>query len=254
MIISKFKLLGCYIYKRSRLEESPVKLNLEHYFCDDIGLYAVYFDPNFEYNFVSLTQKKDWDLLALSTFRLSLFNLIATNSIQLVLFEDEKSYFGSFFKRKYKSFYIKILNPIIKGNDKFSEVILKSIEQVNNEQGIKAELKIYIRYINDVFLGKNNEYNRPEKKLIIQLIKYYAKDYNWITIKKEKRLLGIYKDYKVELNKIYIPRLKLHFKELEKYYEDVVKEHDVLRQFAIKLRNALINDFDRRHPKDDNYD
>lgn len=254
MIIAKFKLFNFYFHKRKRLSEEVFDIDFDSYFCDDIGQYVIYNDPNFEYDFVSFSEKKDWKMLALWTYRLSIFNLLISKNIQLVRFKDEKSYFNGLRKRDYQSFYFKVVNDKCQGNDKFCNEILRYIIQANNELNEKVELSYYLRLINDKYLRKDGEYNRPEKRFIIELVKQYAKDYKWINITSEKKLLGLYKHHKIELNKIYIPRLKIHHKELENYYNDCLKEHYVLRQFASKIREDLQNDFDRRHPKNDDVD
>ncbi|WP_299130836.1 hypothetical protein [uncultured Winogradskyella sp.] len=254
MIIKKLKFFNFYIYKRQRLSEEVIDIDFDSYFCDDIGLYVIYTDPNFEYNFVSLSEKKDWSMLALWTYRLSVFNLLITKSIQLVCFKDEKSYFNRLRKREYQSFYFKVINNTCQGNDKFCSEILNFITKANNELNKEVELSDYLRLINDKYLGKDGEYNRPEKRFIIELVKQYAKDYKWINIISEKKMLGLYKHHKIELNKIYIPRLKIHHKELENYYNDCINEHYTLRQLASKIREDLQDDFENRHPKNDDVD
>ena len=190
------------MYKRKRITEDKIDLPTDHYFCDDIGLYAIYADPNFEYNFVSLTNKKDWDKLAFFTYRLALFNLMITGSLQLISFKDETLYLNGLWKRKIKSFSLNVLKPI-SGNDKFSDILVEIIKKSNLKYGKKVSLKNYIHLINDYYLGSNSEYNRPEKHFIIGLIEQYAKTYNWISIKSERKMLGIYKQHKIELNPIY---------------------------------------------------
>ncbi|WP_299367224.1 hypothetical protein [Winogradskyella sp.] len=251
MVISRFKLFNFYFYKRKRLSEDIIEISFDNYFCDDVGLYAIYRDHNFEFNFVSLTEKKDWEQLVLWTFRLTLFNLLTTKSLQLAKFEDEKIYINGLFKKKHKGFFFHVLNNQTKGTDKFSSLVLKLVSKANVDYGRSVSLHHYIRFINDWYLKTGAEYNRPEKRFIIELIKDYAKDYKWINIVSHKKILGIYKQHEVVINRIHIPRLNIHHKQLEDYYNECVLEHYVLRQFTSTLKEALQIDFNNRYPKGD---
>lgn len=250
MILESNSILGFNFYKRVRLYDKPLVLKSSKIHCDDIGLYVIGKYPNLEYNFVSVFPKQEWGTIAFHTINLAIFNLVLTGTISIHGYEDEVSYLSGLKKSKKRDYYFKI-EDISTDEDLLTKSILSAINQINEEDIKIKTLRHVIQLVLDKYLGSKEVYGRPQKQFVIELLRRYSKKYDWLKIVHTEKLLGIYRDYKIEIEPIYIPRIKMQHQDLIVAYKNEIMINRPFIFFKDTVYNALEIDFRRREPSDD---
>lgn len=250
MILESNSFLGFNIYKRIRLHEQKIDFEKEIIHCDDIGLFVIGEYPDLEYNYVSLSQKKEWYTIALKTINLTILNLIVSNTISLHKYEDERRYLNGLIKYRNIDYFFKI-EDISEQEDLLTKAIILTINKLYEENPKIITLKSIIKRTVDLYLYKSTEHRRPAKKFVIALLKQYSKKYDWLKIVETEKLLGIYRDYKVDVNRIYIPRIKMQHKNLKAYHITTTKKSIDYKNFVRHLDDVLVRDFRNREPQKD---
>ncbi|WP_460219058.1 hypothetical protein [Psychroserpens sp. MEBiC05023] len=246
-ILNSRRVFGFTLYKRVRIEETTLVFNSKKVHCDDIGLFIVGKYPKLEYNFVSVFPKKEWKVIAFDTINLAILNLALTGTISIHSYKDEQSFLGGF-KYKSRGYYFKI-EDIFTDEDLLTKAILNAINEVDKKDLTVINLRDVIPKFLNTFLDANNTYGRPEKQFIIELLKRYSRNNKWLTIEHKEKLLGIYRDYAIKIEPIYIPRIHMQHQELLDAYKSEAKYNRSYQLFRNKFREELNWDFKRRHPK-----
>ncbi len=252
MIVSSLNFLGVKIFERKRVFEEEIDLTFEKFHCEDIGIYLVGQYPKLKYNHISITNTHEWNKLAYETFSLTILDLINKNIVKIVQVEDVKSYFSNTIKINSNNYVFKInksTNQEVK--DLFARQIINFIHIAHIKHGLKTDISKIIRLVLNKYLGDNEEYSRPAKHFLIKNLGHYAKNFDWITIEKKKKLFGIYKDYQLDIKEIYIPRIKIQHDAARKTHRSLYKSNSAYRKFSDELRNSLEKDFSMREPSHD---
>ncbi len=249
MIIQKNSVFGFNIYKRQRIAYEKIEFEIRDIHCDDIGLYVIGENPHLEFNYVNIFEKRDWSKIAFETISLAILNLVLDQIIDIYEFEDKEYYLSGFHIRTIKGYHFKVLNSI-KKDDLLSKDIFIKIKSVEKQIYVGDKLNKLIREILDIYLA-NGEFNRPQKRFVTEILKRYAKKLKWLKIEETTKLLGIYKDYKIDFNKIYIPRINMQHSDLKEAHKELFRDNPIYRRFTKKLKELLQNDFERRKPKND---
>ncbi len=249
MIIKSNSILGLNLYKRIRCEEKEISFISSNIHCDDIGLYVIGENPDLEFNFVKIFETRDWSKIAYETIVFAVLSLVIDKVITIYEFEDQEFYASGLYKRKFKGYYLKTIKPIVK-DDMLSKIIVTKIDRVEKEYGNDRDLKKIVKEVLNSYLS-TDEHNRPQKKFITEILKRYSKKLDWLNIKETKKLLGVYKDYKVDFDRIYIPRINMQHSAIKNKHFELRRENVLYRNFAYKLKDVLDTDFERRVPKSD---
>jgi hypothetical protein len=250
MIIISKSFLGFEFYKRIRVKDDVINFQIDYFNCDDIGLFVVGEYPHLEFDYVSFYQKKDWEIIAYKTFAHTILNLVINKNIQIFRYEDEKHYL-KLQKTTSAGYYFKLIKPI-ESEDLFSQTFVNAIKVTFIKYGNRNYLDKLVHEVINNLIGKNEEYNRPQKKFVLENLKSYSKKYKWINIESENKLMGLYKNYKVKIEKIYIPRLTEQHRELKNKHCDLLKSNPRYKVFNDYLKDVIKNDFSNRYPSNDN--
>ncbi|WP_203258625.1 hypothetical protein [Hyunsoonleella ulvae] len=251
MKVSEFKFLGVNLYERHRYSEEKLEFNTESTPCEDIGLYIIGEYPRLKYNNVAISSKYEWKKILHETICLSILNLINTQKIHVTLFKDKKSYLFNILKFNFKGYCLKANVSFDEEKDLLSKDIINAIREAEVIYDRKTDIYFVIHLLINKYLGENGEYNKPAKQFLIRNLKNYSKTFNWISIHEQKKLLGIYKDYQVNLNEIYIPRIKMQHKNLKHQYSRLRNSDTIYWYFSESIKKQINKDLKRREPSDD---
>jgi len=249
MVLLSKSFLGINFYTRTRLYEKKMDFTPSKIHCDDIGLYIIGKDPDLEYNFVTITEKKEWNLIAADTINLAILNLVLSGTIEIHEFQDEKAYLFKLIKKKIVNYRLQIIDNS-NNEDFLTNSILNATSKIANSGDKIKDLSKVISKLLDSYLGANSEYSRPEKHFIVEILKKYSKKHDWLKIVSKKKMLGIYKDHKIEINRIYIPRISMQHENLIDYHSAELQKSLDYRVFRGILREILYEDFQKRLPQD----
>lgn len=250
-IIISHKVFGFNLYERKRLSHDSISLNFESVNCEDIGLYVIGKFPRMKYNNFAYSENLNWNFHAKKTIRLTILNLINKGVIEIVETVEAKSYLFNAIKNT-KTDYSFNITDLQVDKDWFSVIIYDAINEVNIHK--YPGLKNYVRIILDKVLYKHNTFNKPARSFLVTLLKKYAKTFPWIDISTEKKYLGIYKDYSIKVEEIYIPRINMQHESLLKIDNDLFYQNKNYKGFCNALNEEIKRDFTRREPDDSHTD
>ncbi|WP_353779928.1 hypothetical protein [Winogradskyella sp. 3972H.M.0a.05] len=246
--------ISSFFYNTKVLSKDEITIDTDEIVCDDIGLYVIGQYPQLEFNYVSVFPKKEWKKIASETISLAFLNLIQCKAIKLHKFTHKDIYVGGLYSREVLVHYFEVLNTENIPDDLFSETIIKLINETESKYGNHKKLWKVLKRIGDFYLGENKEYSRPEKRYVIEIIKQYTKKHEWINLESEPKLMGIYKDYKINIKPIYIPRIKMQHEAIKELHLNQKRTNPKYKIFVDNLVKRVNSDFTRRYPSDNDPD
>ncbi|MCC1484168.1 hypothetical protein [Winogradskyella immobilis] len=247
MIINNIKLLGLKLYEKQRISEIPIELSFDPIISDEISLFFIGKNPRLKYQQFNFSDNFNWSWYALISIRLAIFNLVNNDVIEIIRCKYEKTYLFNLFRVFETNYYFKILDLNV-DKDIFSVTLFNSI---NKGKGRSKELFYIINTFITRFLG-GGEYSNPYKSFLIKSLKINSKKYEWLEISEKKKYFGVYKDYNVKFNEIYIPRIKMQHDNLFEIELKLYKTNGNYRLFCDYLRKVITDDFENRKPSDNN--
>ena len=247
--------ISSFFYKNETLSEDRITIGDKNLYFKDIGLYTFSKHHNFEYNHISFTNKISWDGLILDTLCVTFLGLIYQGIIDIKVVNYVDSYFNGLRKVKRRRFQIE-LNKEDHLEDLLSKKMIKALSNLS-----KANKEVYVNeliiVIFDKYIGERKRYLSPDKKFLLNLLQDYVKAYNWLKLEEDYHLLGTHFKYKIKIDPIYIPPLKLHHKEILDFHLHEIKENILYRQlmrrikdvieFNLKVRDTLLSSSNNRH-------
>ncbi|TXG39697.1 hypothetical protein [Seonamhaeicola maritimus] len=239
-----------FFYSKSILSEDVITDVQTEFHCEDIGICTLSKYHNFEYNHVSLNDDVDWERLVFITFRLAIFNLIVKNLIKVNSIEYKESYLGNLFEFKTRHF---LLEPEKKAkiDDLFSSSILNIFNKLYIKQKSKVHLHELITETFDFFIGATDSYLLPGKRVLLKIFDLYVSKYKWLKFEEDYHLLGTHYKYRVWIEPIYIPRLKLQHDSITNSYNVSLKGNISLRNMVKRIDNVLEFNYAKRKPFSD---
>lgn len=248
--------ISSFFYERRILSEIIIELNNHNLICDDIGIYTFSKYHNFEFNHISLTNKVNWKELISQTLNFTLLTLILKKIIVVEVVKTEDSYLFGTHKIKKRGFLMSRINKEFT-DDILSNDLLSVLDSLICNSDNQIYLHEVICRLFDKYLGEQERFLKPSKQFLLKILNQYVDKNDWLKFKEDYSLIGTNFKYKVEIEPIYIPRLKMQHDNLEKLHKELLLINVPYRQmsrrisevsnFNIKMRDLLFNSGNRRY-------
>lgn len=251
MIVSSRKIFGFPLYEKKLLWKKTVILEEETIPCEDIGLNIIYHYPNLDFSRTTIVESIDWEEVAVRTISLGFLKLLDERTIEITQNTHAVSYLNELYK-KISDCHEIFIADLSTNQDLLVKELLSTIDKLKDYNCSSFLFKFTRQFLNQ-YLGEFNTYNKPEKKFVISVLRKYASEYKWLNISNDARFLGIILPYyKVDLERIYLPRLSMQHSNLESYHKRLLNKDPAYRSFVRELHKVLTNEFQRRHPSNRN--
>lgn len=246
-IIHELSLGSFKLYERTRLEEYEIEISAQQNITEYPGLLAISKAPEIKSGLFS-ADDIDWDILVFKTIELTLFQLIINGFVELVSFNDIKSYVNGLYKQEYENYRLAVKKSY-SGKDYLSGHIVQSIKDIEEKEGKKADLQKVIHYLFDGHLGNTQSY--PQRKLAESILLPYHTKYDWLNLERRPRLLGMYKQLEIIIAPKKRAELAADFKTLSNILITLKKESKAFSLYSDKLYDIVNSDLNERIPNSD---
>ncbi|MEO1031994.1 MAG: hypothetical protein AAFX55_11350 [Bacteroidota bacterium] len=231
------------LYQVIKVSETKIELNFEPFQCDDIGLYVIGKYPRLKYgNFIN-SEGFDWRIHTVATIRLTLLNLINRGIIDVYQVQKRHKYAFNLISRSTTDYYFKVVDLQL-DKDWFSVLVHDTINEVNRSKA--PSLFNYIKSIFDKVIYTHNNYRNPYRAFILQIIRKYAKEFDWIELIKKKKFLDLLDDYEIKVEEIYIPRISMQHKALVDLDNSLYHSNMNYLNFTNSLETEISNTINKR--------
>ena len=230
------------LYKNLKVSEAKLEIDFEPFHCDDIGLYVIGKYPRLKYNGLSYSEDFNWKFHTISTIRLTLLNLVNRGIIDIYQTKIKHHYFFNLIRKESIEYELRVVDLHL-DKDWFSVLVHKVINEVNYSKN--PSLYKYVKAIFNETIYNGN-YRNPSRAFIIQILKQYAKKFDWIKIEKSKKYFGLLDDYSLNVDSIYIPRISIQHEELVKLDSKLFHINVMYSDFYHQLGHAIERDIKRR--------
>lgn len=230
--------LYSFFYSKNITSRAFIEIDPMNFHCDDIGLYTFTKYHDFEYNHVSLTNKVSWEELLYETLDVTLLTLLSKREIIVEVVNYNEIFWSGFYKHKKRKFLVK-KGVDIKEADFFSKLILNALTKLlkrTQEEVLFHELITEI--FNDI-IGQYERYLKPDKNMLLQILNLYTKKYEWLRFKEDFNMFGPLSKYKIEIETIYIPKLKMQFDDVRTFRNTSLKGNVPYAQLRRRLRDVI---------------
>ncbi len=75
--------------------------------------------------------------------------------------------------------------------------------------------------------------------MLLKILNLYVKNNNWLKYDEEHNYLGALYKYKIQIEPIYIPRLKMQYKDIKRFQKEASKGNVAYSQFKRRIREVL---------------
>jgi len=240
-IIHQTNFLGIEFYKRTRLEEHEIQINAQQNITEHPGMVVAGKEPLINSSFTELGS--NWANIARQTIELTLLELIINDFIELVFFQDAKTYLYDTFIFDYKNYRLAIKNRY-SGKDYLSKSILQSVKAVERGLKEKAVLEDVIGNLIEQYLYRNQPYKQPQRSFIFELISKYTHGNSWMT----SEIRTVFFRERIELKIIQKKQeeFKNAYKTLTQIREILREESPAFRRYTYKLNKIIDAQFAKR--------
>lgn len=236
------------LYKRIRISTRKIEIEAEEVFCENTGLYILSHYPNLEYsndNFFSLFDENyQWYEVAQDTIIFTVINLLVNKTIELYKCSDRVSYFWGTFNNTDIYYSFRICNEST-NEDLLSDKLLTAITQTHRRYkvNVQANANDVIKNLISSFPLYQRHYFGPDRIFLIENLKSYSEKYPWLSINAQKGIINIItRRNKIDLERIYLPRISMQIEELRKTHINLLKSNWEYGFFITHLKN-YINDY-----------
>ncbi len=229
-------------YKIFKISEAKVEIDFESFHCDDIGLYVIGKYPRLKYNGLAFSENFNWDFHTISTIRLTILNHINKGVIDIYQTKKKHHYLFNLIKRESIDYELRVVDLHL-DKDWFSVLVHKVINEVNRSD--KPSLYKYVKGVFDETIYNGN-YRNPSRAFIIQILRQYAKKFDWIKIERKKKYYGLLDDFSLNVDSIYIPRINMQHQELVKLDSTLFYNNRMYSDFYHQLGHTIERDLKRR--------
>tara|TARA_R110002050_G_scaffold24083_3_gene64391 strand:+ start:183497 stop:184276 length:780 start_codon:yes stop_codon:yes gene_type:complete len=227
-----------FFYSKNILSKETLQINELNFHCEDIGLCSISKNHNLEYNHVSFTNKVSWEELLFETFDLTFLKLIANKMINVEVVNYEETYLFNFYKHKKRNFVI-TKGIELEDFDLFSNSVVDTINQLVLRKNKTTYLHEVVIEVFNVFLEEYEKYLKPDKNMLLKILNLYVENNDWLKFEEKHNYFGPLYKYKIQIKPIYIPRLKIQYKDVKGFQKDTLKGNAPYSQFRRRIREVL---------------
>lgn len=227
-----------FFYSKKNLSIGKIHVENIDFHCDDIGMCSLSRIHDFEYRHVSTSSDVLWEDLLNETFNLTFLRLLGKKIISVDVVNFQESYFGNFYSHKKRVFSIKKERET-DDNDFFSNVILEVIGKLLKKNKGTVYLHQVITEIYNVLIGEYEHYLKPEKQMLLRILNLYTEKYDWLKFDEDYSLLGTQFKHKINIEPIYIPRLKMQYNDISDFQKKTLKGNAPYMQFKRRIGEVL---------------
>ncbi|MDO1500699.1 hypothetical protein Q2T40_11200 [Winogradskyella maritima] len=237
------KLLGLNFYKANFYEAKSITIYPGFLPCEDVGLHILFENPHFEYGALDFFDSVNWFEACYSTLLLVALHLIDISVLNLKVYEVDEFYAFDLIKTKRTKYYFKVADHY-DGEDLICQEFYKAVNKSRDKNSMPDLMEVFIQFLN-IFFKTNALFSDPSRTFMIHALKEYAKRYDWMRIDENKRFMGLWKDSKVEITKIYIPRLTMQHKDLSDLNRNLRKSNKAYLAYTKEFKSQLKKAFEK---------
>lgn len=243
----RYKLLGVPIYSVYRLSEERRELPIDPKDYEFPGLVSITHDASLEVGFWT---QDDFCHIAEKTYYCALMSLLIKGHISMQLVQNEYRTFFGLLKSSDFSFQLTVKNNEAILEDPFSIVIYMAVVFVDRDHPNKKDLSKVASVVFNHYLGMNEEYRRPSRSWLQNMLESYSHQFDWMESIVESKLLGLNTYTHYQLRPVDLQRIEESHSKLEQELDELNKD-SFWAGFKKAVTSSVEKDLSKRTPRND---